>query len=168
MLCLGIESTAHTFAASVIEYADINGSSNMDRLKKLGNFHAQILSDSRDIYRPPEGSGIHPRLASRHHAEVSAKVLKDCIKESGLHIRDIDIIAYSAGPGLGPCLRVGAVISRTLAAYNKKPLIPVNHALGHIELGILLTGAHDPLVLLISGGHTMILSFFTEKMAYIR
>ena len=163
MLCLGIESTAHTFAASVIEYADINGSNNMDRLKKLGNFHAQILSDSRDIYRPPEGSGIHPRLASRHHAEVSAKVLIDCIKESGLHIGDIDIIAYSAGPGLGPCLRVGAVVSRTLAAYNKKPLIPVNHALGHIELGILLTGARDPLVLLISGGHTMILAFSQKR-----
>jgi N6-L-threonylcarbamoyladenine synthase len=74
-------------------------------------------------------------------------------------MKDIDIIGYSAGPGLGPCLRVGAVISRTVAGFYKKPLVPVNHALGHIELGTMLTGASDPLVLLVSGGHTMILAF---------
>jgi N6-L-threonylcarbamoyladenine synthase len=54
---------------------------------------------------------------------------------------------------------VGAVVARTLATFHKKPLIPVNHALGHIELGAMLTGASDPLVLLVSGGHTMILAF---------
>ena len=64
-----------------------------------------------------------------------------------------------AGPGLGPCLRVGAVIARTVAGFYKKPLVPVNHALGHIELGAMLTGASDPLVLLVSGGHTMTLAF---------
>jgi len=53
---------------------------------------------------------------------------------------------------------VGAVTARTLAASSGKPLVAVNHALGHIELGCLLTGAMTPLVLLISGGHTMILS----------
>jgi N6-L-threonylcarbamoyladenine synthase len=56
-------------------------------------------------------------------------------------------------------LRVGAVIARTVAGFYKKPLVPVNHALGHIELGAMLTGASDPLVLLVSGGHTMILAF---------
>jgi N6-L-threonylcarbamoyladenine synthase len=56
-------------------------------------------------------------------------------------------------------LRVGAVIARTVAGFYKKLLVPVNHALGHIELGAMLTGASDPLVLLVSGGHTMILAF---------
>jgi len=78
-------------------------------------------------------------------------------------ITDLDIISYAAGPGLGPCLRVGAVVSRALASYYKIPIFPVNHALGHIELGKMLTGAKNPLVLLVSGGHTMLLAFLNKK-----
>lgn len=141
MLCLGIESTAHTFGCAVVDGK------------------GRILADARDAYRAPEGKGIHPREASRHHIEVSADVLKQALATAGVSMNDIDIIGYSAGPGLGPCLRVGAVVARTLAGYYKKPLVPVNHALGHIELGAMLTGARDPLVLLVSGGHTMILAF---------
>jgi N6-L-threonylcarbamoyladenine synthase len=163
MLCLGIESTAHTFAAAIIDYSFIKNSINKNTLGSLENSRTRILSDCRSIYLPPQGFGIHPRLASRHHAEASADILKECMKESELRMQDIDIIAYSAGPGLGPCLRVGAVVSRTLASFYKKPLVPVNHALGHVELGIMLTGALDPLVLLISGGHTMILSFSQKR-----
>jgi N6-L-threonylcarbamoyladenine synthase len=141
MLCLGIESTAHTFGCSIV---DSKG---------------KVLSDERDIYKAPEGSGIHPREASRHHMETSANVFRQSLQSAGVSMKDIDIIGYSAGPGLGPCLRVGAVVARTVAGFNKKPLVPVNHALGHLELGAMLTGASDPLVLLVSGGHTMILAF---------
>jgi|SoiMethySBSTD1v2_1073268.scaffolds.fasta_scaffold00928_6 N6-L-threonylcarbamoyladenine synthase len=163
MLCLGIESTAHTFAASVIKYPFVKSSSNNIIPWHQRKSYAKILSDSRGVYLPPKGSGIHPRNASRHHAEISSDILKQCLRESGVRIWDLDIIAYSAGPGLGPCLRVGAVISRMLASYYKKPLVPVNHALGHVELGTMLTRAHDPLVLLVSGGHSMILSFSERR-----
>jgi N6-L-threonylcarbamoyladenine synthase len=112
------------------------------------------------VYRAPEGKGIHPREASRHHIEESSKVLHEALASAGVSMKkDIDIVGYAAGPGLGPCLRVGAVVARTVAGFNKKPLVPVNHALGHIELGAMLTGASDPLTLLVSGGHTMILAF---------
>ena len=141
MLCLGIESTAHTFGCSVVDS------------------RGKMLSDTRDVYKAPEGSGIHPREASRHHMEVSPNILRNALKSADVAMKDIDIVGYSAGPGLGPCLRVGAVIARTVAGFYKKPLVPVNHALGHIELGTMLTGASDPLVLLVSGGHTMILAF---------
>jgi N6-L-threonylcarbamoyladenine synthase len=141
MLCLGIESTAHTFGCSVVDS------------------RSRILSDTRDVYKAPEGSGIHPREASRRHMEVSPDILRNALKSASVTMEDIDIVGYSAGPGLGPCLRVGAVIARTVAGFYKKPLVPVNHALGHIELGAMLTGASDPLVLLVSGGHTMILAF---------
>lgn len=141
MLCLGVESTAHTFGCSVV---DSKG---------------RVLSDSRDVYKAPEGSGIHPREASRHHMEVSSDILKQALESAGVSMKDIDIVGYSAGPGLGPCLRVGAVVARTVAGFYKKPLVPVNHALGHVELGAMLTGASDPLVLLVSGGHTMTLAF---------
>jgi N6-L-threonylcarbamoyladenine synthase len=141
MLCLGVESTAHTFGCAVV---DGDG---------------KILSDKRDAYRAPEGKGIHPREASRHHMDASSEVLRQSLESAGVSIKDVGIVGYSAGPGLGPCLRVGAVVARTVAGYYKKPLVPVNHALGHIELGAMLTGARDPLVLLVSGGHTMILAF---------
>ena len=148
MLCLGIESTAHTFSCAVLQK---NG--------KKG----KICSDVRSIYRPPDGEGIHPREASRHHIESSAKVLSDCLQEANIRINDLDLIAYAAGPGLGPCLRVGAVVARSLSSYYKIPIYPVNHALGHIELGKLLTGSSNPLVLLVSGGHTMLLAFMMNK-----
>ncbi len=144
MLCLGIESTAHTFSCAILEKSR----------KKTA-----IRSDVRMIYRPPDGEGIHPREASRHHTANSSSVLSQCVGEAGITVADLDIISYAAGPGLGPCLRVGAVVARSLASYYGIPIYPVNHAIGHIELGKMLTGAKNPLVLLVSGGHTMLLAF---------
>ncbi|EPA04502.1 KEOPS complex N(6)-L-threonylcarbamoyladenine synthase Kae1 [Candidatus Nitrosarchaeum limnium] len=148
MIGLGVESTAHTFSCAILEKKGKQG---------------KVLSDVRKIYRPPEGEGIHPREASRHHIENSATVLSECLQESGITIKDLDIISYAAGPGLGPCLRVGAVVARSLASYYDIPIYPVNHAIGHIELGKLLTGAKNPLVLLVSGGHTMLLAFLNKQ-----
>jgi len=90
-------------------------------------------------------------------------VLVEALHEAKISITDLDIISYAAGPGLGPCLRVGAVVSRALSSYYKIPIFPVNHAIGHIELGKMLTGAKNPLVLLVSGGHTMLLAFIGKK-----
>ncbi|MFB5598184.1 MAG: tRNA (adenosine(37)-N6)-threonylcarbamoyltransferase complex transferase subunit TsaD, partial [Nitrosopumilaceae archaeon] len=95
----------------------------------------------------------------RHHIENSSQVLTESLQTANIQINDLDMIAYAAGPGLGPCLRVGAVVARSLASYYNIPIYPVNHAIGHIELGKLLTGAKNPLVLLVSGGHTMLLAF---------
>ncbi len=148
MLGLGIESTAHTFSCAVIEKKNNTG---------------KILSDIKKIYRPASGEGIHPREASRHHIENSADVLSECLVAAKTTIKDIDIISYAAGPGLGPCLRVGAVVARSLSSFYKIPIYPVNHAIGHIELGKLLTNAKNPLVLLVSGGHTMILAFVKNQ-----
>ena len=148
MLGLGIESTAHTFSCAIIEKKGKKG---------------KILSDVRKIFRPEAGQGIHPREASRHHIEHSSSVLSECLKDADVSVQDLDIISYAAGPGLGPCLRVGAVVARSISSFYKIPIYPVNHAIGHIELGKLLTGARDPLVLLVSGGHTMLLSFLNQQ-----
>jgi N6-L-threonylcarbamoyladenine synthase len=142
---LGVESTAHTFSVSVVSST------------------GEILSNAKSVYVPPEGSGIHPFEASQSHLASAARVLNDAIRSSGVPPADLDAIAYAMGPGLGPCLRVGAVVARTLASSLKVPLVPVNHAVGHIELGCLLTGAKDPVVLLVSGGHTMILAYSAQR-----
>ena len=149
VLGLGIESTAHTFSCAIME--------------KTGYGRGRILSDVRHVYRPDDGEGIHPREASRHHVEHAPEVLAQCLAESKTSVADIDLISYAAGPGLGPCLRVGAVVARSLASFHGIPIYPVNHAIGHIELGKLLTGARNPLVLLVSGGHTMLLAFLDRQ-----
>ncbi len=149
VLCLGIESTAHTFGASVVQNYESGSSSRSFR----------ILSDVKDSYKAPRGSGIHPREAARHHEEVCSSVIEKALDNARIGIRSIDFISYSAGPGLGPCLRVGGVVTRTISSYFGLPMVAANHAIGHIELGKYLTGLVHPLVLLVSGGHTALVAF---------
>jgi len=138
---LGIESTAHTFGAGVV------------------SDEGRILSDARDMYASTPGTGIHPREAAEHHSEVAARVVSSALTKAGVKASELSGVAIALGPGLGPCLRVGATVARALSVYYKAPLIGVNHAIGHIEIGTLTTGAKDPLVVLVSGGHTAIAAF---------
>ena len=140
-LVIGVESTAHTFSASVV------------------SSEGEILSNPKSVYKAPPGGGIHPFEASQSHLAAAPSVLAEALRSSGTNPSDLSAVAYAMGPGLGPCLRVGAVVARTLVASLGVPLVPVNHAVGHIELGCLLTGAEDPVVLLVSGGHTMIIAY---------
>ncbi len=138
---LGIESTAHTFGVGI---ATDDG---------------RILANVNDTYVPPPGTGMHPREVAEHHVNVAGRVLRKAIEISNISIDDIDAIAFSQGPGLGPALRVGATIARALAVRYSKPLVPVHHGIAHIEIAKLVTGLVDPLVVLISGGHTMVLAY---------
>ena len=81
MICLGVESTAHTFSCAV--------------LNKNGK-RGEILSDVRKIYGPPKGEGIHPREASRHHVENSTIALVEALQKANVPITDLDIISYAA------------------------------------------------------------------------
>jgi N6-L-threonylcarbamoyladenine synthase/protein kinase Bud32 len=138
--CLGIESTADDFGAAIV------------------SFGGKVLSNANDTYMPKEG-GIHPREAARHHAEVAEKVLAEAFHKAAIKPQDIDLVAFSQGPGLGPCLRTGATAARALASYLDVPLVGVNHCVGHIEIGKLATGAIDPVTLYVSGGNTIVSAF---------
>jgi universal protein Kae1 len=138
--CLGIESSADDFSVGISTY------------------DGRILANMIDAYVPPEG-GIHPREAARHHAEVASKVLREAFSKSGVKQKDVSIIAFSQGPGLGPCLRTGATVARALASYMSIPLVGVNHCIAHIEIGKLRTGAKNPVTLYVSGGNTIVAAF---------
>jgi N6-L-threonylcarbamoyladenine synthase/protein kinase Bud32 len=138
--CLGIESTADDFSVGIV------------------SFEGKILANVIDAYIPEEG-GIHPREASRHHAEVADKILEETFAKSGIKPNDLSIAAFSQGPGLGPCLRTGATVARALASYLGIPLVGVNHCIAHIEIGKLKTDAKDPVTLYVSGGNTIIAAF---------
>ena len=142
--CLGIESTADDFGVGV------------------ATFNGEILANVSDGYLP-EAGGIHPREAARHHAEVADKVLSEALAKAQLKPKDLALIAFAQGPGLGPCLRTGATVARALASYLDIPLIGVNHSIGHIEIGKLKTGARDPLTLYASGGNTMVTAYASGR-----
>jgi universal protein Kae1 len=138
--CLGIESTADDFGVGI------------------STFNGKILANIISAYIPPEG-GIHPREAARHHAKVANKVLEEAFKKAGIKPRNLSIMAFSQGPGLGPCLRTGATVARALASYLDIPLVGVNHCVAHMEIGKLKTGAEDPVTLYVSGGNTIVSAF---------
>jgi len=140
LLILGIESTSHTFGAGLIEY---------------DGGEARILANINQQYKPLKG-GIHPREAALHHTRVAPQILSRVFRETSVGLRDVDAIAVALGPGLGPCLRVGASIARFLSSYYNKPLIPVNHAVAHIEIGKFINNFRDPVVLYVSGGNTLV------------
>ena len=138
--CLGIESTADDFSIGI------------------STFEGNILANVINAYVPLEG-GIHPREAARHHAEVASRVMREAFTKSGLKPADLSVVAFSQGPGLGPCLRTGATVARALASYLKIPLVGVNHCVAHIEIGKLRTGAKNPVTLYVSGGNTMVAAY---------
>jgi len=140
VVVLGIESTAHTFGASV------------------ATSYGEILSNVNSVYTPPTG-GIHPREASEHHSKAAASVIAEALSRAGLTPKDLDGVAVALGPGMGPCLRVGATVARAIAAVYDLPLVPVNHAVAHIEIARLTTGFEDPLVVYVAGGNTMVTTF---------
>lgn len=140
MICLGIESTAHTFGVGII------------------NDKAKILANVKDSYTTEKG-GIHPSEAKKHHLLVKDKVVEDALKESKLTWKDIDLISFSQGPGLAPCLVVGMEKAKKLAKENKKPLIGINHCIAHLEIGRALTNAKDPVLLYCSGANTQIIAY---------
>jgi N6-L-threonylcarbamoyladenine synthase len=140
MFCLGIEGTAHTVGVGIVDE------------------EANILSNEIRMYRPERG-GIHPREAANHHADNVAPLVKEALESAGLRLRDIDLVSFSQGPGLGPCLRTVATAARTLALSLKIPIMGVNHCIAHLEVGVATTGATDPVLLYASGGNTQVIAF---------
>ena len=138
--CLGIESSADDFSVG------------------LCSFDGRILANVIDAFVPVEG-GIHPREAARHHADVAGNVLEKAFKVSGMKPKGLSIIAFSQGPGLGPCLRTGATVARALASFLHVPLVGVNHCVAHIEIGRLETDTKNPVTLYVSGGNTIVAAY---------
>lgn len=137
---LGVESTSHTMGIGVLEY---------------DNGRVRFLANEYSRYNPVRG-GINPRESFTHHVNTAHKVLFRALNTSGLSIDDIDVVAVAVGPGLGPCLRVGCSLARFLSAYYNKPVVTVNHAVAHIEIGKLVSELYDPVVVYVSGGNTVI------------
>jgi len=135
---LGIEGTAWNLSAAL--------------------FDRDLISLCSRPYSPAHG-GIHPREAAQHHASVIKDVISTVLEEPGL----VTGIAFSQGPGLGPCLRTVATAARSLALALDVPLVGVNHCVAHVEIGCWATGCRDPVVLYASGANTQVIGYLNGR-----
>ncbi len=135
MICLGIESTAHTFGVGIVD-------------------ENKVYANEKISYRPEKG-GIHPREASEFLLNNAPKVIEKALKK----VKKIDLVAFSRSPGIGHCLRVGSIAAKTIAYELNVPIIGVNHCIAHVEIGRWLTKLNDPVVLYASGANTQIIAF---------
>mgnify|MGYP000692206305 CR=1 FL=1 len=148
---LGIEGTA--WAASAAVYDATSDSVEMET----------------EAYTPDSG-GIHPREAAEHMAEHLPAVVETVLERArGEYGPDtatgedgespVDAVAFSRGPGLGPCLRLTATSARALAQRLDVPLVGVNHMVAHLEIGRHRSGFEDPVCLNASGANAHVLGY---------
>ena len=141
-IILGIESTAHTFGVGVVK----NG---------------KILSNIKKSFTTEKG-GLIPMEVAKHHQENKYKIYSEALEKSGISEDKIDAIAFSQGPGLAPCLLEGIKFTKEISLKLKKPIVPVNHCVAHLEIG-KITGAKDPVMLYASGANTQVIAYASGK-----
>src|SRR6056297_3146644 len=108
-----------------------------------------------DAYQPDSG-GIHPREAAEHMGDAIPAVIATALDEA---TGPIDAVAFSRGPGLGPCLRIVGTAARSLAQTLDVPLVGVNHMVAHLEIGRQRSGFESPVCLNASGANAHVLGY---------
>lgn len=147
MRVLGIESSCDETGVALVEYLG----DQAPRLKSHA-LHSQIQMHI------PYG-GVVPELASRDHIRRVVPLARQVLLQSACSLSDIDVVAYTQGPGLAGALLVGAGVACALAAALNRPVLGVHHLEGHVLSPFL---SEDPpqfpfIALLVSGGHTQLM-----------
>lgn len=142
MIALGIETSCDETSIAVYS-------------TEKGTLCSKIFSQA-DIHA--NFGGVIPEVASRNHIQKIKPLYDECIKESGIKARDLDIIGVTNAPGLIGALFVGVSFAKGLGYALKKPVLPVHHLSGHILSAELSYKDLKPpyTALIISGGHTHI------------
>ncbi|SMO32292.1 bifunctional N(6)-L-threonylcarbamoyladenine synthase/serine/threonine protein kinase [Halorubrum cibi] len=142
MRVLGIEGTAWCASAA------------------LHDTEADSTVIESDPYEPDSG-GIHPREAAEHMSEAIPEVVGTVLDaaEAEYGPDAIDAVAFSRGPGLGPCLRTVGTAARSLAGALDVPLVGVNHMVAHLEIGRHESGFSNPVCLNASGANAHLLGY---------
>ncbi|CAN6605224.1 tRNA N6-adenosine threonylcarbamoyltransferase [Trichomonascus vanleenenianus] len=153
-IAIGLEGSANKLAVGVIKHG----------LGPLGEENrADVLSNVRDTYITPPGEGFLPRDTARHHRNWVVRIIKQALKDSAVEIDDIDCICFTQGPGMGAPLQSVVLAARAISIMWNKPLVGVNHCVGHIEMGREITGADNPVVLYVSGGNTQVIAYSHQR-----
>jgi N6-L-threonylcarbamoyladenine synthase len=144
---LGIETSCDETAAAVV--------------LRRGSGNGEILSNIVRTQLDDHAAfgGVVPEIAARAHVEVLDVLIKQAMDEAGVEWGDLDGVAATAGPGLLGGLLVGLMTGKAIAAVHNLPLMAINHLEAH-ALTVGLTDKLEPpyLLLLVSGGHTQLLT----------
>lgn len=147
LLILGIESSCDETGVALVR-------STGDAVPTLLShaLHSQI--EMHQAY-----GGVVPELASRDHIRRVLPLAKEVLADSGQTLADVDVVAYTRGPGLAGALLVGAGVACALGAALNKPVLGVHHLEGHLLSPFLSADPPEfPFVaLLVSGGHTQLM-----------
>ncbi|ATD66639.1 tRNA (adenosine(37)-N6)-threonylcarbamoyltransferase complex transferase subunit TsaD [Luteimonas chenhongjianii] len=153
MKVLGIETSCDETGVAVFDTA-IGGAAGL----RAHAVYSQIALHA-------EYGGVVPELASRDHVRKLLPLIRQTLAEADLSTRDLDGVAYTAGPGLVGALLVGAGVARSLAWALDVPAIGVHHMEGHLLAPLMedadpLLGPPQPpfVALLVSGGHTQLVA----------
>jgi len=139
---LGIETSCDETAASVVR----------GTAPGPGEILSNIVFSQIEAHAPY--GGVVPVIASRAHLEILDGVIEPALGQAKIGFADLDGIAATAGPGLIGGVMVGLTTAKALALGSGKPLIAVNHLMGHALTARLTHGVEFPfLLLLVSGGH---------------
>ncbi len=144
MLILGIESSCDETGVALYDTAD---GLLAHRLHSQVEMHAAY-------------GGVVPELASRDHIRRLLPLTREALAEANRELADIDLIAYTQGPGLGGALLVGAGFAAGLGVALNQPILGIHHLEGHLLSPLLSDSPPDfPFVaLLVSGGHTQLMA----------
>jgi len=147
MLILGIESSCDETGVALVE---VNGTESPVLL--ADELHSQIVM--HQAY-----GGVVPELASRDHIRRVLPLTEAVLSRAGRLLADVDVVAFTQGPGLAGALLVGAGVACGLGSALNKPVLGVHHLEGHLLSPFLST---DPpefpfIALLVSGGHTQLM-----------
>ncbi len=153
MLILGIETSCDETSAAVVQKLPSG------KLEILSN----IVASSEDMHA--KTGGVIPESAAREQIKSIIPVIKKSLTSIKLSEKDIDAIAVTTGPGLIGSLLVGVETAKTLSYIWNKPLVPVNHLMGHIFANFLNDNSPQfPLLaLVVSGGHTDMVYLKSER-----
>ncbi len=148
LLILGIESSCDETGVALVRST---GDAAVPTLLSHA-LHSQI--EMHQAY-----GGVVPELASRDHIRRVLPLAKEVLAESGQTLADVDVVAYTRGPGLAGALLVGAGVACALGAALNKPVLGVHHLEGHLLSPFLSADPPEfPFVaLLVSGGHTQLM-----------
>jgi N6-L-threonylcarbamoyladenine synthase len=150
MKVLGFESSCDETGVALVEVPEPGAAGAPTLLAQA--LHSQI--SMHQAY-----GGVVPELASRDHIRRVLPLTREVLSAAGVQLADIDVIAYTQGPGLAGALLVGAGVAVSLAAALGKPTLGVHHLEGHLLSPFLSADAPEfPFVaLLVSGGHTQLM-----------
>nr|AFK10612.1 putative O-sialoglycoprotein endopeptidase-like protein [Callorhinchus milii]AFM90427.1 putative O-sialoglycoprotein endopeptidase-like protein [Callorhinchus milii] len=123
----------------------------------------KVLANPRLTYTPSPGHGFLPRDTAAHHMACVLGLTRRALDEAGVSPDHIDCVAFTKGPGMGAPLACVACVARTVAQLWDRPLVAVNHCVGHIEMGRMVTGANNPTVLYASGGNTQVIGYSEHR-----